>query len=104
MNIHLDIQDSDFGDSFTSSGSIGACVHPMVTVTQTNSYTDAKIEKSTDSSPSHSQMSRSSSKKSNNSLLVTNGKLEGMTCCHLPYMLFRHIKSMFGAFIIVMMS
>ncbi|XP_068225401.1 diacylglycerol kinase beta isoform X3 [Palaemon carinicauda] len=58
------------------NGSIGACVHPVVTVTQTNSYTDTKVEKSTDSSPSHSQMSRSSSKKSNNSLLVTNGKLE----------------------------
>ncbi|MPC47927.1 Diacylglycerol kinase 1 [Portunus trituberculatus] len=64
--------------SRTRTGSIGACVHPLVTVTQTNSYTDGKIEKSTDSSPSHSQMSRSSSKKSNNSLLVTNGKLEDM--------------------------
>ncbi|XP_068225402.1 diacylglycerol kinase 1 isoform X4 [Palaemon carinicauda] len=62
--------------SRTRTGSIGACVHPVVTVTQTNSYTDTKVEKSTDSSPSHSQMSRSSSKKSNNSLLVTNGKLE----------------------------
>ncbi|KAG7173385.1 Diacylglycerol kinase 1-like, partial [Homarus americanus] len=62
--------------SRTRTGSIGACVHPLVTVTQTNSYTDGKVEKSTDSSPSHSQMSRSSSKKSNNSLLVTNGKLE----------------------------
>lgn len=58
----------------------------MVTVTQTNSYTDAKIEKSTDSSPSHSQMSRSSSKKSNNSLLVTNGKLEGKTHCRVADM------------------
>ncbi|KAK7065337.1 Diacylglycerol kinase N-terminus [Halocaridina rubra] len=61
--------------SRTRTGSIGACVHPVVTVTQTNSYTETKVEKSTDSSPSHnSNMSRSSSKKSNNSLLVTNDR------------------------------
>nr|CAD7440006.1 unnamed protein product [Timema bartmani] len=35
-------------------------------------------KKSTDSSPSHSQVSRNSSRKSNNSLLVTNGKLDDM--------------------------
>ena len=76
-------------------GSIGACVHPMVTVTQTNSYTDGKIEKSTDSSPSHSQISRSSSKKSNNSLLVTNGKLEGMICYYF-YLYFIYTVILFS--------
>lgn len=53
-------------------------VHPMLTVTHTSySCYDVLEKKSTDSSPSHSQMSRNSSRKSNNSLLVNNGKLEG---------------------------
>lgn len=52
----------------------------MLTVTRTSySCHDVIGKKSTDSSPSHSQISRNSSKKSNNSLLVNNGKLEG--CC-----------------------
>ena len=63
---------------FTSAGSLGASVHPMLTVTQTSYSCHEVLEKkSTDSSPSHSQVSRNSSRKSNNSLLVTNGKLEG---------------------------
>ncbi|XP_067004259.1 diacylglycerol kinase 1 [Anabrus simplex] len=63
----------------TRTGSIGASVHPMLTVTQTSYSCHEPLEKkSTESSPSHSQMSRNSSKKSNNSLLVTNGKLEEM--------------------------
>ncbi|XP_020286623.1 diacylglycerol kinase 1 isoform X2 [Pseudomyrmex gracilis] len=54
-------------------------VHPMLTVTHTSySCHDVLDKKSTDSSPSHSQMSRNSSRKSNNSLLVNNGKLEEM--------------------------
>lgn len=54
-------------------------VHPMLTVTHTSySCHDVLEKKSTDSSPSHSQMSRNSSRKSNNSLLVNNGKLEEM--------------------------
>lgn len=53
-------------------------VHPMLTITHTSySCHDVLAKKSTDSSPSHSQISRNSSKKSNNSLLVNNGKLEG---------------------------
>lgn len=50
----------------------------MLTVTHT-SYSCHEVlgKKSTDSSPSHSQVSRNSSRKSNNSLLVNNGKLEG---------------------------
>ncbi|KAK0169460.1 hypothetical protein PV328_012019, partial [Microctonus aethiopoides] len=52
-------------------------VHPMLTVAHTSySCHDVLEKKSTDSSPSHSQMSRNSSRKSNNSLLVNNGKLE----------------------------
>ena len=47
------------------TGSLGASVHPMFTVT-----TPAVAERSSDSSPSHSQVSRNSSRKSNNSLLV----------------------------------
>jgi len=63
---------------FTFAGSLGASVHPMLTVTQTSYSCHEVLEKkSTDSSPSHSQVSRNSSRKSNNSLLVTNGKLEG---------------------------
>lgn len=52
----------------------------MLTVTHT-SYSCHEVlgKKSADSSPSHSQVSRNSSRKSNNSLLVNNGKLEG-TC------------------------
>jgi hypothetical protein len=50
----------------------------MLTVTQTSYSCHEVLEKkSTDSSPSHSQVSRNSSRKSNNSLLVTNGKIEG---------------------------
>lgn len=51
----------------------------MLTVTHT-SYSCHEVlgKKSTDSSPSHSQVSRNSSRKSNNSLLVNNGKLEGI--------------------------
>ena len=68
------------GPKMELAGSVGASVHPMVTVTQTNSYTEGKVERSTtDSSPSQSQMSRTSSKKSNTSVLVTNGKIEGKT-------------------------
>lgn len=54
-------------------------VHPMLTVTHTSySCHDVLLDKkSADSSPSHSQISRNSSRKSNNSLLVNNGKLEG---------------------------
>ena len=67
------------------TGSIGASVHPLVTVTQPGtglgssvSGTGASWEKASNpsSSPSHSQMSRNSSRKSNNSILVSNGKLE----------------------------
>ena len=54
-------------------------VHPILTIQQHTSYSchDVIEKKSTDSSPSHSQMSRNSSRKSNNSLLINNGKLEG---------------------------
>jgi len=46
--------------------SIGsASIHPLVTVTQ-----NCMDQKSSDSSPNHSQVSRNSSKKSNSSLLV----------------------------------
>jgi len=71
---------------FTFAGSLGASVHPMLTVTQTSYSCHEVLEKkSTDSSPSHSQVSRNSSRKSNNSLLVTNGKLEGKrTAWHNP--------------------
>ncbi|GAB6032105.1 hypothetical protein CHUAL_010469 [Chamberlinius hualienensis] len=58
-------------DSDTSNrprtGSVGATVHPTVMVTQM-SYTEQL--KSNDSSPNHSQVSRNSSRKSQNSLLV----------------------------------
>lgn len=37
------------------------------------------------SSPSHSQMSRNSSRKSNNSILVSNGKLEGLLFNHVLF-------------------
>lgn len=60
-------------------GSMGAAVHPMLTVTH-NSYSCHEVleKKSADSSPSHSQMSRNSSKKSSNSALVVNSeKKEG---------------------------
>ncbi|XP_024084657.1 diacylglycerol kinase 1 [Cimex lectularius] len=60
----------------TRAGSIGASVHPMLTVTHTSYSCHEVLEKkSTDSSPSHSQVSRNSSRKSNNSLLVTNGRI-----------------------------
>lgn len=50
----------------------------MLTVAHTSySCHDVLEKKSTDSSPSHSQVSRNSSRKSNNSLLVNNGKYEG---------------------------
>ncbi|XP_043201452.1 diacylglycerol kinase 1-like [Amphibalanus amphitrite] len=49
----------------TRTGSLGASVHPMFTVTS-----PGVTERSSDSSPSHSQVSRNSSRKSNNSLLV----------------------------------
>ncbi|XP_044745945.1 diacylglycerol kinase 1 [Coccinella septempunctata] len=63
-------------DCSTRTGKTGT-VHPMLTVTHT-SYSCHEVlgKKSTESSPSHSQISRNSSKKSNNSLLVNNGKLE----------------------------
>ncbi|KAL3288082.1 hypothetical protein HHI36_002533, partial [Cryptolaemus montrouzieri] len=66
-------------DCSARTGKTGT-VHPMLTVTHT-SYSCHEVlgKKSTDSSPSHSQISRNSSKKSNNSLLVNNGKLEGKT-------------------------
>nr|XP_042894847.1 diacylglycerol kinase 1-like isoform X1 [Parasteatoda tepidariorum] len=48
-----------------------ASVHPMVTVTA--NYTD---QKSSDSSPNHSQVSRNSSRKSNSSILVHNVELK----------------------------
>ncbi|XP_051163217.1 diacylglycerol kinase 1 isoform X1 [Leptopilina boulardi] len=52
-------------------------VHPTLTVAHTSySCHDVLEKKSTESSPSHSQMSRNSSRKSNNSLLVNNGKYE----------------------------
>lgn len=61
--------------------SIAGSVHPVLVVTHTSySCHDVLEKKSTDSSPSHSQMSRNSSRKSNNSLLVNNGKLEGESC------------------------
>lgn len=66
----------------------------MLTVTHT-SYSCHEVlgKKSTDSSPSHSQISRNSSKKSNNSLLVNNGKLDGKNVLHatlkqMPYNFF----------------
>ncbi|EEB18661.1 Diacylglycerol kinase beta, putative [Pediculus humanus corporis] len=57
----------------TRTGSVGAAVHPMLTVTH-NSYSCHEVleKKSTDSSPSHSPISRNSSKKSSNSALVVN--------------------------------
>ncbi|XP_072378619.1 diacylglycerol kinase 1 isoform X2 [Diabrotica undecimpunctata] len=66
-------------DSDCSTRGKTGTVHPMLTVTHT-SYSCHEVlgKKSTDSSPSHSQISRNSSKKSNNSLLVNNGKLEEM--------------------------
>lgn len=66
---------SNYLSKFVLSGT----VHPMLTVTHT-SYSCHEVlgKKSTDSSPSHSQVSRNSSRKSNNSLLVNNGKLEGI--------------------------
>ncbi|XP_022240456.1 diacylglycerol kinase 1-like isoform X1 [Limulus polyphemus] len=55
-------------DSDSSRGRAGsASIYPMVTVTQ--NYVD---QKSTDSSPCHSQMSRNSSRKSNSSMLIHN--------------------------------
>nr|KAF7435862.1 hypothetical protein H0235_004053 [Vespula pensylvanica] len=64
-------------ESEASSRTRTGSVHPMLTVTRTSySCHDVLEKKSTDSSPSHSQMSRNSSRKSNNSLLVNNGKLE----------------------------
>ncbi|XP_046410513.1 diacylglycerol kinase 1 isoform X2 [Neodiprion fabricii] len=64
-------------DSETSARARTGSVHPMLTVTHTSySCHDVLEKKSTDSSPSHSQMSRNSSRKSNNSLFVNNGKLE----------------------------
>ncbi|CAH1401650.1 unnamed protein product [Nezara viridula] len=67
----------------TRAGSIGASVHPMLTVTHT-SYSCHEVidKKSTDSSPSHSQVSRNSSRKSNNSLLVNNGKSDDLPRKH----------------------
>ncbi|GLV39634.1 Diacyl glycerol kinase [Carabus blaptoides fortunei] len=66
-------------DSDTSTRARTGSVHPMLTVTHTSySCHDVLEKKSTDSSPSHSQVSRNSSKRSNNSLLVNNGKLEEM--------------------------
>ncbi|XP_031786826.1 diacylglycerol kinase 1 isoform X5 [Nasonia vitripennis] len=66
-------------DSEASSRMRTGSVHPMLLVTHTSySCHDVLEKKSTDSSPSHSQMSRNSSRKSNNSLLVNNGKLEEM--------------------------
>lgn len=58
---------------------MGIAVHPMLTVTH-NSYSCHEVleKKSTDTSPSHSQISRTSSKKSNNSALIcNNGRKEG---------------------------
>ncbi|KAF5281824.1 hypothetical protein FQA39_LY05038 [Lamprigera yunnana] len=67
--------DSDTSCTRVKSGTI----HPMLTITHTSySCNEVLNKKSADSSPSHSQMSRNSSKKSNNSLLVNNGKLEEM--------------------------
>ena len=72
-------------------GSIGASVHPMVTVTQPGTAlvgaatavvgAGASGERTSNpsSSPSHSQISRNSSRKSNNSILVVNGKIEGFS-------------------------
>ncbi|CAH2017696.1 unnamed protein product [Acanthoscelides obtectus] len=66
-------------DSDCSARGKTGTVHPMLTITHTSySCHDVLGKKSTDSSPSHSQISRNSSRKSNNSLLVNNGKLEGM--------------------------
>ncbi|XP_071053470.1 diacylglycerol kinase 1 isoform X2 [Onthophagus taurus] len=64
-------------DSDASGRAKTGTVHPMLTVTHT-SYSCHEVlgKKSTDTSPSHSQMSRNSSRKSNNSLLVNNGKFE----------------------------
>lgn len=44
---------------------------------QTSYSCQDTIDKKADNSPNHSQMSRNSSRKSNNSLLVNNGKYEG---------------------------
>ena len=65
-------------------------MHPLVTVTQPGTAATALAASAgcasgatwerisnPSSSPSHSQMSRNSSRKSNNSILVSNGKLEG---------------------------
>ena len=84
--------DSDASNR-TRTGSVGASVHPLVTVTQAGAMAAASFSSSScstaaascggggtssnqSSSPSHSQMSRNSSRKSNNSILVSNGKLE----------------------------
>ncbi|XP_044020494.1 diacylglycerol kinase 1 isoform X2 [Aphidius gifuensis] len=64
-------------DSELSARNRTGSVHPMLTVAHTSySCHDVLEKKSTDSSPSHSQVSRNSSRKSNNSLLVNNGKFE----------------------------
>ncbi|KAG1676591.1 Diacylglycerol kinase beta [Nymphon striatum] len=62
---------SDTDSNRSRAGS--TTIYPMVTVTQLAYHADQKNDqKSTESSPSHSQVSRSSSKKSNNSILITN--------------------------------
>ncbi|XP_060523361.1 diacylglycerol kinase 1 isoform X3 [Cylas formicarius] len=64
-------------DSDCSTRGKTGTVHPMLTITHTSySCHETVGKKSTDTSPSHSQISRNSSKKSNNSLLVNNGKFE----------------------------
>ncbi|XP_033219485.1 diacylglycerol kinase 1 isoform X2 [Belonocnema kinseyi] len=66
-------------DSEASAKARTGSVHPTLTVAHTSySCHDVLEKKSTESSPSHSQMSRNSSRKSNNSLLVNNGKYEDM--------------------------
>ncbi|XP_023244972.1 diacylglycerol kinase 1 [Copidosoma floridanum] len=64
-------------DPEASSRSRFGTIYPVRALPHTSySCHDVLERKSTDTSPSHSQMSRNSSRKSNNSLLVNNGKLQ----------------------------
>ncbi|XP_075218062.1 diacyl glycerol kinase 1 [Lycorma delicatula] len=70
--------DSDTSPSIrTREGSIAASAHPMLMVSHTTQSCHETLEKNnTDSSPSQGQLSRNSSKKSNNSVAVFNGKAD----------------------------
>ncbi|XP_074595284.1 diacyl glycerol kinase 1 isoform X1 [Brevipalpus obovatus] len=67
---HCKSDSSDSG-SRSRSGTWSSSIHPMMSVTQT-----FKGAKSNDSSPNHSQVSRNSSKKSENSFLIHTGMVD----------------------------